>query len=120
MKELKDVCEKILNPFKDTLGLFECENPVIKAFVLRNQIEPEYGLFNEYQTHMHFEGRKIVVSNEQYTDNSSGNFESFTVDASVVMEKYGLDAPEDIYPYFKEHYNKADALEQLRKELLGE
>ena len=36
------------------------------------------------------------------------------------MEKYGLDAPEDIYPYFKEHYNKADALEQLRKELLGE
>jgi hypothetical protein len=64
--------------------------------------------------------KKSPVSNEQYTDNSSSNFECFTVDASVVMEKYGLDAPEDIYPYFKEHYHKADALEQLRKELLGE
>lgn len=120
MKELKDVCENILNPFKDTLGLFECKNPVIKTFVLRHQIVPKYGLFNEYQTHMHFEGRKIEVSNERYTDNDSGSFESFTIDASVVMEKYGLDTPEDIYPYFKEHYNKANALEQLRKELLGE
>lgn len=120
MKELKEACEKILNPFKDTLGLFECENPVIKTFVLRHQIVPKYGLFNENQTHMHFEGRKIVVSNEQYTDNSSSNFESFTIDASVVTKKYGLDTPEEIHPYFKEHYNKADALEQLRKELLGE
>ena len=120
MKELKEVCEKILNPFKDTLSLFECENPVIKTFVLRHQIVPKYGLFNEYQTHMHFEGRKIVVSNEQYTDNSSGSFESFTIDASVVMKKYGLDTPEEIHPYFKEHYNKVGALEQLRKELLGE
>lgn len=125
MYEHKNVCESILNPFKDVLGLFNSEDSNIKMFVEKNQIVPEYGeIYSNYKddnfhVQMYYIGTKVEFYQEGMTRMSSSfhDIEKFVVKASDIMKKYGLDKPEDIYPYLKKHYNSPDCFYMLYKEL---
>jgi hypothetical protein len=128
MIEHKEICEKILNPFKDVLGLFKSKDSNIKEFALCHQLVPECGRFNEiyinceghdvFHVQMHFIGTNICFSQEGVTTirNNFHDVESFTVVAKDVMERFKLETPEDIYPYINEHYNTPDSFYRIKKE----
>lgn len=134
MYEQKSVCESILNPFKDIIGIFNSKDDRTKKFAIYHQLVPECGELNElyvnYEDHgkdsfhvlMHYEGTKIIISQEGIT-RIKANFhdiDSFTIDAYDVMKKYSLEKPEDIYPFLKEKCNSIDCFYTLRKELTNQ
>lgn len=134
MYEQKSVCESILNPFKDIIGIFNSKDDRTKKFAINHQLVPECGELNElyvnYEDHgkdsfhvlMHYEGTKIIISQEGIT-RIKANFhdiDSFTIDAYDVMKKYSLEKPEDIYPFLKEKCNSIDCFYTLRKELTNQ
>ena len=135
MVEQKEICENILNPFKDILGLFDCKNESIRKFVENHQIVPEcispetngeneiYARednqsLDSYHVLMHFIGRKILISQEGMTGTSHRFFDvdSFIIDSADIIKKYGLNSPEEIFPYLKANFNSPDCFNRLYKE----
>lgn len=125
MVELSLDAESILNPFVDVLGLFNEGSP-FRDFAVRNQVGPVYGVHDIYsmftkEGHHHvimrFVGRKVVI--EQIASIPNINEAYFEVDAKTIMDKYGLNTPEEIYPYLKEHFNRKNCFKVLRKDLFG-
>lgn len=126
MCEHKDICESILNPFKDILNIFNSENKDLSDFALRHQIVP-YDYNNEiyrideetdsYHCLMNFCGTRLVFLQEGATD--KGVFhdcEKYIIDANLLMEKFSLKSPKEILPYLKEHYNTPDCFYRIKKE----
>lgn len=131
MHEHKYICESILNPFKDILGIFNSNDDRTKTFAINHQLVPEGNeLYTNYEDHgddlfhvlMHYKGTRIIISQEGVT-RITANFhdlDSFTIDANDVMKKYSLEKPEDIYPYLKQKCNNIDCFYMLRKELTNQ
>lgn len=127
--ELKDVVKSILNPFEDKLQLFDSTNEDIKEFVIRHQIgiigEGEE-IYSEYKDHdcyhcvLNFEGKSIALTQEGVNDTEL-NYDDdyFEFDARIALKKFGLEKPDELYPYLKEHYNTRDCLSRIREFLTG-
>ncbi len=126
MFEHKDICEKILNPFKDILNIFHSENEEIKDFAYHHQIVPDDD--NEIYTKkddsdwfhciMNFYGTRLDFMQEGVTG-MKGRFhdvEAFSVEGKKLMEKFSLKDPKEILPYLKEHYNTPDCFYRIKKE----
>jgi hypothetical protein len=43
----------------------------------------------------------------------------FEFDARIALKKFGLEKPDELYPYLKEHYNTRDCLSRIREFLTG-
>ncbi len=128
MCELKEAVINILNPFKDVLHIFDSTNKDIKKFAIKHQIlgNSYDEIFNEttdndnFQVEAYFEGKILVIS--QYGHIFGGAFgtshdlDEIRIDAQEVMNKFGLEKPEHIIPYIKEHYATRDCLKLIRKE----
>lgn len=130
MCEFREVCEKILNPFKDELNLFNSEDKELKEFAHWRQIVPDSGdLFfcpeakdgadPEVHVYMHFDGSMVKV-HQDTTSDTNGTYDSvsFEADAEVVMNRYGLKTPEEILPYLQEYCTTRDCYYILRNEIL--
>ena len=126
MCEHKDICERILNPFKDILNIFNSEDKEISNYALRHQIVPDddneiYANYEEtdsFHCLMNFQGTRLVFEQEGITS-IKGNFhdlECFNIDAKKLMEKFSLKDPKEILPYLKEHYNTPDCFYRIKKE----
>ena len=124
MIELKGIVDNILNPFKDILHIFNSENDAMRQFAISKQIVPESGEIYNYQEEsdifhivMNFEGTKLSFFQEGVTfiHNIYHDTECFEIEATLLMEKFGLNDPKEIFPYIKEHYNNKDALDSLKQ-----
>lgn len=131
MSEIRDVCDSILNPFKDVLNLLNGDDEELKEFARLHQIVPDCGdLYGcresedgedvDFHVAMHFEGKNIKFFQEAWSDAKCVHeSDSFIVDADVVMKRYGLKTPEEILPYLKEHCTTRDCFYVLRNEILN-
>lgn len=126
MVELSLDAESILNPFVDVLGLFCSYDSSLKDFAIRNQVGPAscvgdiYSKFTKEGHHhviMRFVGTKVII--EQISTIPKIKNAYFEVDARNIMNKYGLNTPEEIYPYLKEHFNRKNCYKVLRNDLSG-
>lgn len=124
MDELKSICDSIMNPFKDILAIFHSDDADVKDFAEKHQIVPDCGpdnvFFEEYgeqdscHVQLHFIGTVVEITQQKIKGaGESHEMESFKMEASVLMDKFGLEKPEEIYPYLKEHYHTADCYRQL-------
>lgn len=131
MTELKSVCERILNPFVDDLGLFSTEDNILKETAIRQQIIPgcpdndeiyhcyDNHLKNTYQAFVHFKGKELLFYEESREDCKYVGLDKFKVNTSELLKRFMLEVPEDIIPYLKEHYQSKNCLQQLRNDLQG-
>ena len=126
MLEHKDICERILNPFKDILNIFNSENKDISNFALRHQIVPDddneiyahYGENDSFHCIMNFHGTKLFFQQGGLTSikHNFHDCECFSIDGEKLMEKFSLKDPKEILPYLKEHYNTSDCFYRIKKE----
>lgn len=122
LKELKNAVERILNPFIDQIGIFNCDNESYQTFAHRHQIIPGdenfSGIYssNVLTVSLSFEGTKIVFSKGEHKDFES-KYVSFSVNAYDVIKKFSLKGPQDIIPYIKDHYNIENCYETLKRDL---
>lgn len=128
MCELKDVCDRILNPFIDILNIFNSEDESIAKFAVRHQIVPQGD--NEiyvrqddkdwFHCIMTFHGTRLDFLQEGISiDGKEHDCESFSIDSKKLMEKFSIETPEQILPYLKEHYNAPDSIHRIKKDLEG-
>jgi len=123
--ELKVVVKSILDPFEDKLQLFESDDEGIAKFVTRNQICPpgageeiysEYSEGDSYHCVLNFSGPYMVLTQEGVTGDGDWHDTDFLkFDARIVMKKFGLEKPEELFPYLKEHYCSRDCLSRIRE-----
>lgn len=126
MREFQTIANSILDPFVDSLGLFESEDSTLKQFAFEHQIVPDsaneiYLGNNENDTFhclVYFEGRKLVFIQEGITqiNNRMHDYEHFEVDGRTFLERFNLDSPKEIVPYLKEHYNVKGCFYLIKKE----
>ena len=131
MPELKSVCESILNPFVDKLGLFTCNNENLKSVAIKQQIIPGYNgeymicyvldhhTSYQYDASIKFLGTDIMFYDQKMQHSDFIGLDHFTVNSYDVMKRFSLDEPKDIMPYLKAHYQGKDVLKQIRKDLDG-
>lgn len=126
MCELKEAVINILDPFKDVLHIFDSTNKDIKKFAIKHQILENSNdeIFDKttdndnFHVEAYFEGKILVLS--QYGYIFGGMFgtyhdqDEFRIDAQKVMTKFGLNKPEQIIPYIKDHFGTRDAISQIR------
>ena len=126
MSELKDICDQILNPYKDVLQLFNSENKDLADFAFQHQIvsDDENEIYADLGTDsfhciLNFHGTRLDFLQEGYNSETeeSHDVESFSVDGRVLMEKFSLQSPKEILPYLKQHFNSPDCLARIKKEL---
>lgn len=127
--ELKNVVKSILNPFEDKLQLFDSNDEEIKGFVIRNQIEitgdgeeiySEYSNDDSFHCVLNFMGPYLALTQEGVTiDGDWHDTDYFKFDARIALKKFGLEKPEELFPYLKEHYSSRDCLSRIRKFLTG-
>lgn len=126
MSELKEICERILNPFKDVLQLFKSNDKELVDFAIRHKIVPDYD--NEiyadlgtgsFHCYLYFNGTRLEIRQEGYNSetNKFYNVESFSIEGKVLMDKFSLESPKEILPYLKKHFNTPDCLARIKKEL---
>ena len=126
MYEHKDICERILNPFKDILKIFNSKDKAIANFALRHQIVPDgdneiyarYDGTDNFHCIMNFHGTRLVFQQEGLTSLKSTfhDCECFNVDGIKLMERFSLKTPQEILPYLKEHYNTPDCFYRIKRE----
>lgn len=131
MSELKSVCERILNPFVDDLGLFDTEDNKLKETAIRQQIIPgckeqeefyhcyENHLKNIYKAIAYFKGKDLLFYEESWEDSQYVGVDKFKVNTIELLKRFKLEMPKDIIPYLKEHYQCKNCLQQLRNDLKG-
>jgi hypothetical protein len=127
MYELKGVVKSILDPFEDKLMLFESNDEEIKNFIIRNQIVPvgageeiysEYSEDDSYHCVLNFNGPYMVLDQEGIKDSGEWHdTDYFKFDARIALKKFGLEKPDELFPYLKEHYATRDCLSRIRESL---
>ena len=127
--ELKVVVKSILDPFEDKLQLFESDDEGITKFVTCNQICPagageeiysEYSENDSYHCVLNFNGPYMILDQEGIKDSGEWHdTDYFKYDARIALKKFGLEKPEELFPYLKKHYNSRDCLSSIRKFLTG-
>ena len=127
--ELKVVVKSILDPFEDKLQLFESDDEGITKFVTSNQICPagageeiysEYSENDSYHCVLNFNGPYMILDQEGIKDSGEWHdTDYFKYDARIALKKFGLEKPEELFPYLKKHYNSRDCLSSIRKFLTG-
>ena len=127
MYELKGVVKSILDPFEDKLMLFESNDEEIKKFIIRNQIVPvgageeiysEYSEDDSYHCVLNFNGPYMVLDQEGIRDSGEWHdTDYFKFDARIALKKFGLEKPDELFPYLKEHYATRDCLSRIRESL---
>ena len=127
MYELKGVVKSILDPFEDKLMLFESNDEEIKKFIIRNQIVPvgageeiysEYSEDDSYHCVLNFNGPYMVLDQEGLKDSGEWHdTDYFKFDARIALKKFGLEKPDELFPYLKEHYATLDCLSRIRESL---
>ena len=75
-----------------------------------------------YQVCMHFVGRKIQITQSGITlmSHRFHDNDSFKVEAADIMKKYGLNSPEEIFPYLRENFNSPDCFYRLHQDLVND
>jgi hypothetical protein len=125
MSELKDICDQILNPFKDVLQLFNSDNKDFANFALRHQIVPDYEneIYADLGTDsfhclLNFHGTRIDFYQEGYNSETEDfhDVESFSIEGKELMDKFSLESPKEILPYLKDHFSTPDCLSRIKKE----
>lgn len=127
--ELKSVAKSILDPFEDKLQLFESEDEEIRNFVARHQINPAGAgeeIFSDYSKNdffhcvLNFDGPYMYLYQEGTKRYEEWyDIDKFKFDARIALKKFGLEKPEELFPYLKEHYNSRDCLSRIREFLTG-
>ena len=123
--ELKNVVKSILDPFENKLQLFESNDEEIKEFVIKHQIEiigdgeeiySENTETDSYHCVLNFCGPYMTLTQEGITgDGEWHDTDYFKYDARIALKKFGLEKPEELFPYLKEHYSSHDCLSRIRK-----
>ena len=127
--ELKAVAKSILDPFEDKLQLFESEDEDIRNFITRHKVEPAGAgecIFSDYSEgdclycYLNFDGINMVLHQEGIKGLGEWyGTDDFIIDARIALKKFGLEKPDELYPYLKEHYNTRDCLSRIREFLTG-
>lgn len=131
MTEFREACENVLNPFKDTLKLFDDKNESIERFVDRFKIIPGgedwCTLYEEVDNdsilsiRAFFEGTNIEILHEIIPNTPLGVINSkkrtFTTSAKNIMKRFSIEKVEDIFPYLQKNYNFKNCFEILKKDL---
>lgn len=127
--ELKSVAKSILDPFEDKLQLFESEDEKLKRFVRKRQIDPagsgedvffEYSEDDHFHCVLNFDGPYMILDQEGIKGFDEWyDTDEFKFDARIALRKFGLENPDELYPYLKEHYNTRDCLSRIREFLAG-
>ena len=122
--ELKLVVRSILDPFEDKLMLFESDDDDIKKFVIRNQITPagdgeeiysEYSEDDIYHCVLNFDGPYMILHQEGVKGIGVWHdTDYFKFDARIALKIFGLEKPEELFPYLKEHFCSRDCLSRIR------
>ena len=125
LSELKDICDQILNPFRDVLQLFKSNDKDLADFAHQHQIVSDYDneIYADHGTDsfhclLHFHGTRLDFRQEGYNSETEKlhDVDTFSIEGKVLMEKFSLESPKEIMPYLKKHFNTPDCLSRIKKE----
>lgn len=123
--ELKSVVKSILDPFEDKLHLFKSEDEELKRFVTKRQIDPPGAggeIYSEsskndcFHCVLNFEGPYMILTQEGIRGFDDWyDVDSFKYDARVALKKFGLEKPEELFSYLRDHYYSRSCLSKVRE-----